>query len=215
MISFRKIHAIMHKDFKSLLHNVFVLSGLLIVPIVAFVMNLTAEGFIIELAVMFVQMNILMNGANIICVMIAEEKEKQTLGVLKASTVSGLDFLISKLLINLILTAIVTMGLYFMLDVGQAIALGPFMIITSVAILPVAAIGAIVGIATKTQSAASTIVAPFALIFIFLPIAVPATSSAWNVLQYLFSEQTVRGMLAIYNGESYMSYIGKIGRAHV
>ncbi|MCL2404873.1 MAG: ABC transporter permease [Defluviitaleaceae bacterium] len=211
MISTRKIFAICEKDFKGLARNLFVLSGILIVPIIAFVMGLVIEPeYAAQASVTFIVMNIMMNGANIICVMIAEEKEKHTLNVLSASTVSGLDFLISKLLIAVVLTAVVNVIIYFMFGLLDVMPIGSFMLITSIAILPAAAIGAVIGIATKTQSAASTAVAPIALIPIFLPMVIPAESAAWNVLRFLFTEQVVSGLRAIYLGESFISSIGII-----
>ena len=210
MISSRKIHALCAKDAKSLLHNVFILSGILIIPVMAFVFNLMADEFVIDLVLMIVQMNVLMNGANIICVMIAEEKEKHTLNVLVSSTVSGLDFLLSKLLVSVVLTMAVSVAVYFMFDLMGIMAFGQFMLITGVAVLPAAAIGAIIGITMKTQAAASSAVAPLFMVFMFLPMLVPRDSAVWNVLQYLFPEQMVLGLIAVYRGEAFMTYIGFI-----
>ena len=211
MISARKIMAISLKDAKSLLYNMFILSGILIVPVMAFVLNLTADDdvYVMPIMLMVVQMNVLMNGANIICVMIAEEKEKHTLNVLKSSTVSGLDFLFSKLLVTVVLTAIVTALIFFMFR-PENIALLPFMLITTIAILPTAAIGAIIGIATKTQAAASSAVAPVALIFMFLPLVIPYDAAIWDVLDYLFVQQLVIGVRNIYDGYAYLGNIGII-----
>ncbi|MCL2378425.1 MAG: ABC transporter permease [Defluviitaleaceae bacterium] len=212
MISTRKIFAICEKDFKGLARNLFVLSGILIVPIIAFVVGRTLDAeFAAQSATLFIVMNIMMNGTNIICVMIAEEKEKHTLNVLSASTVSGLDFLISKLIIAVLLTALVNVVVYFMFGLTNIIPIGPFMLITSIAILPAATIGAIIGIATKTQSAASTAVAPLALVPIFLPMIIPPEAPAWYVLRYLFTEQVLTGLRAVYDGEAFISNIGIIG----
>jgi len=212
MISIRKIFAICEKDFKGLSRNLFVLSGLVIVPIMAFLMGRGLyDEYSAQVATMFVTMNIMMNGANIICVMIAEEKEKYTLNVLSASTVSGLDFLLSKMLVTIVLTIVGNLLVYFMFGLLDSIPVGPFLLITSVAILPAAAIGAVIGIATKTQAAASSAVAPLAMIPILLPIIVPAESAAWDVLQYLFTEQVVDGLRSVYYSESFVSNLGIIG----
>ena len=211
MISTRKIYAICEKDLKGITRNLFVLSGVLIVPLISFIMGRGLEAeYVAQISVMFIVMNIMMNGANIICVMIAEEKEKHTLNVLSASTVSGLDFLISKLIIAVVLTAAVNAAIYFMLGLTDFMAFGPFMLITSVAILPAATIGAIIGIATKTQSAASTVVAPIALVPIVFPMLIPAESGVWDVLQYFFTEQVVSGLRAVYDGEAFMANVGFI-----
>ena len=212
MISGRKIFAIMAKDVKGLANNVFVLSGLLMVPIMAFVFNMISdEETIMIFANMVIMMNILMNGANIICCMIAEEKEKHTLGVLKSSTVSGLDFLLSKLLLAVGLAAVVNVLVYFMFGLQDVMAFGPFLLLTSAALLPMAMIGAIIGIATKTQAAASSLVAPLVMVPMFAPMLIPQDSAVWDVIRFFFTEALQNGLRAIYGNYPFMSYVGIIG----
>jgi ABC-2 type transport system permease protein len=217
MISIKKINALFAKDMKTIFHNLFVLSGLMIMPIMALLLKIGLESpeEVIALAGFLIPMNILMNGANIICVMIAEEKEKYTLNVLVSSTVSSADFLISKVLLTTVLTFISNAVLYFILGLQASMPLFPFLLVTGVTILPVAAVGAIIGIACKTQAAASTVVAPVTLIMVFLPLFLGGNNGNGNffidnILYYTFSEQMTHGLSAVYHGEAFIRHIGAI-----
>ena len=210
MISTRKIYALCEKQFKTIFYNLFILSGLVVVPIVAFFFGLNADYPEPALVDMLVTMNILMNGANIMCVMIAEEKEKNTLNVLIASTVSGLDFLISKLLVTVLFTLAINAALFFIMDAHYFFDFGSYMLVTGIAILPPAAIGAVIGLLCKTQSAATTAITPFMMALLFVPMFVPADSAIHDFMQYVFSEQMTLGLRAIYNGEAFLAHIGFI-----
>ena len=210
MISLRKIYALIAKDMKTITYNLFVLSGLLVVPVVAFFFTLATDAPEPALADLLLQMNILLNGANIICVMIAEEKEKHTLSVLIASTVSGAEFLVGKVLVTAVLTLISNVALFFIMGLGAILPFGSFVIVTGIAILPAAAIGAIIGIACKTQAAASTAVAPLMMILVILPMFIPRSFFTENILHYIFSRQMSLGLAAAYHGEAYLANIGAI-----
>ncbi|MCL2820610.1 MAG: ABC transporter permease [Oscillospiraceae bacterium] len=208
MISGRKIFALFAKDIKSLAYNIFIISGLLIMPVMAIMFTFGMDEPDVWLADFLIKMNILINGANIICVMIAEEKEKHTLSVLIASTVSGADFLISKVLVTGLLTFISNGVLYFIMGLGSILPFGTFMLMTGIAILPVTVVGAIIGLLCKTQAAASTAVTPVMMLLVFLPMFIPQESFfAESIFKYVFSEQMSLGLASIYNGEPFLSNI--------
>jgi len=207
----RKIGALCAKDAKTIFHNLFVLSGLLVVPVLAMLMTIGSEPEqVIILASFLIPMNVLLNGANIICVMIAEEKEKHTLNVLVASTVSGADFLISKVLVATVLTLVSNAVVFQIMGLGSVMPIGSFLLVTGVTILPVAAVGAIIGIVCKTQTAASTVVAPIMILLVIMPPLIPESFFTEYILRYAFSEQMNYGLSAVFNGESYLANIGVI-----
>ncbi len=211
MISIRKIEALFVKDMKSVFYNLFIIVGLLLMPAIAFV-NIQVNDYIDKGIIhMLLQMNILFNAATIICVMIAEEKEKQTLNVLSAATVSGLDFLISKLAVTIVLVSAVNIILYYILGLQDMFEMRPFILLTIAVLMPAATIGGIVGIACKTQSAASAAVSPLALVFIFLPAIITDGFFAENIMGFLFTEQFYYGLQAIYTGESLLPPLRIIG----
>jgi len=217
MSSMRKISALLWKQMKTISYNPFIISGLLVFPVMAFIFNLTTDpndpyvaAEMIQMAMFFIQINVLVNGANIICVMIAEEKEKKTLNVLITSTVSGMEFLISKVLGTVILTAASNVALFFIYGLQDTMAIGPFLLLTTIAILPAAAIGAVVGILCKTQTAASTVVSPVIMVLAFVPTFIPEGSFLESAFRYVFSEQLILGIRAVSYGEPFMGYVGFI-----
>jgi len=211
MISMRKIFALFAKDMKSITYNVFIISGILLMPIIAIMFTIGLDEPNVWLADFLIKMNILINGANIICVMIAEEKEKHTLSVLISSTVSGADFLIGKVLVTGILTFASNLVLYFIMSLGSVIPIGAYLLMTGMAILPVTALGAIIGLVFKTQAAASTAVAPIMMLLVFVPMFLPPDNIFIdNVFKYIFSEQMSLGLTAVYNGDAYLSNLAII-----
>jgi len=116
MISVRKIQALYAKQFKNLMYNYFVLGGFAVTLVMTYLISLVAEPEVMStLFIMMVQMSILLGGANTMCCLIAEEKEKDTLNVLMNSTVSSLDFLISNSLITSTFTILLNISIYFMI----------------------------------------------------------------------------------------------------
>ena len=210
IMSMTKVYALFAKDMKMISYNLFVISGLLVVPVVAFFFTLTADAPEPAIADLLLQMNILINGANIICVIIAEEKEKHTLSVLIASTVSGVEFLAGKLLVTTLLTLASNVVLFLITGLGSIMPIGPFILVTGAAILPAAAIGAIIGIACKTQASASSAVAPLMMLLVLLPMFLPQGFFTENILYYVFSQQMSLGLAAVYHGTSFLPNIGII-----
>jgi hypothetical protein len=96
------------------------------------------------------------------------------------------------------------------MGLGTIVPFGSFVLVTGVAILPAAAIGAIIGIACKTQAAASSAVAPLMMLLVLLPMFIPESFITKNILYYVFSEQMSHGLAAIYHGEGFLPNIGII-----
>ena len=190
MISIRKIEALFTKTLKVIYSNLFILTSVILTPLLAFVLSQTvaAEAPLYILPSM-VMLNSMTGGALIVGCLIAEEKEKNTLNVLITSTVSTLDFLISKLLVALIFALAINIFLYFFLGANGVLNFGIFLGVSSLAALGGALIGAIIGITSKTQTSASTTLTPFMMLPI-LPMLMPPNFFVDNILYYFFTEQT-------------------------
>jgi len=189
MISIYKINALYIKQFKNLMYNYFVLTGFIVPLAMTFLMRITVEPELRGgLFIMMVQMSILLGGGNTMCCLIAEEKEKNTLGVLMTSTVSSLDFLISNILITSTFTVVLNILIYAMIGT-QIIEFTPFIIITTLATIIATVLGAIIGLISKNQMSASTILSPLFLILSFIPMIFNDTIFVQNVLYFTFTEQ--------------------------
>ena len=197
MISTRKVNAIFSKNMKTIFHNMFVSLPLILAPLMAFaftrIPGVGDEAY--QMLPMFIIMNLFMSASTVVCTLMAEEKEKNTLGVLITSTVSVWDFLISILLIALFFTTISNIFVFFIVGANALLSIGLFMIITTIAALPAALFGAVIGIVSKNQMIASSIISPFFMALIFLPMFGADNALVNNVVYYFFTEQLTAGLI--------------------
>lgn len=199
MISVRKINAIYAKQIRNITKNYFVLSGAVMGPFMAYVINLVDGTHPVPAVVMGVLMGMLMGGSHTMCCLIAEEKEKNTLNVLMTSTVSSLDFLIGNGLITLTLTMIGNMIVYFMIS-GHNIGLLSFLMVSGLGSIAAIVLGGIFGILSKNQMTASTLMSPVIITLMYIPLFFDMYSFIrQNVLNYLFTEH-VTVALVLYDG---------------
>lgn len=104
----------------------------------------------------------------LLSMMIAEEKEKNTLRTLMLSNVSAAVFLISKCLTALLLMTAVN-GIIFILA-GMALDLFPlYFITTTLAALCLMFLGALIGLLCKNQMSTGTLASPVALVMMVPP----------------------------------------------
>ena len=111
-----------------------------------------------------------------------EEKEKKTLRVLMTSSVNGLEFFIGSILPPFLVTAALN---YVLIPLsGCAIGgagLAVFTVVTLLSSLASCIIGMLLGIFTKDQVSAGTLISPVLLVLMF----VPMFSSLFEPLEYI------------------------------
>jgi len=193
MISPRKISAIYSKNMKGITKNPFIIVAPLAILLIAVlqVMNLPEYATNDEIAMllnMVIGLNVLLTGITTMCVLIAEEKEKNTLNVLITSTVSGIDFLTAHVLTTATITVAVNALVYYIVGV-DGLPIGDYLLVTSVGTIAAITLGATLGILAKNQAAASTMVSPFIMLLMLAPIFFSDTFLVQNVLYYSFTEQ--------------------------
>ena len=127
-------------------------------------------------------MNIGMTGIYCTALLLAEEKEKKTLRVLMTSSVNGLEFFIGSILPPFLVTAALN---YVLIPLsGCAIGgagLAVFTVVTLLSSLASCIIGMLLGIFTKDQVSAGTLISPVLLVLMF----VPMFSSLFEPLEYI------------------------------
>jgi len=192
MIAINKVGALYLKQMKNFGYNMFILIGFILAPGIAFLFSrlIPVPGMIGFALSMSLLMNIVFGGANTMCVLIAEEKEKNTLNVLITSTVSAIDFLLSNALAALTMTVVVNVIIYFICG-AYMISFPLYIFVTSLSGLASIVLGAVVGLLSKNQLSASTIVTPFALVLILIPMLVMFIPMLKKIADVLFSQQTV------------------------
>lgn len=193
MISLRKISAIYSKNMKGIAKNPFIIVSPIVVLLITFlqVMNLPEDAANYEIAALLnlvIGLNVLLTGITTMCVLIAEEKEKNTLNVLITSTVSGVDFLMAHVLTTATITIAVNTIVYIIVGV-DGLPIGDYLLVTSVGTIAAITLGATLGILAKNQAAASTMVSPFIILLMLAPVFFPDTFLVESVLYYAFTEQ--------------------------
>jgi len=203
VISTRKISAIYSKNIKSVLSNPFIAALPFMMVALAFIFHMITPEYATyyetaSTLIMLVLMNVLIGGATIMAVLIAEEKEKNTLNVLITSTVSPLDFLISHVLTAATLTITVNAAMFYIMRVPD-LPIVDYMIITSIGSIAAITLGATLGLLAKNQAAASTMGTPL-IALVLLPSLITDNFIVDNILYYFFSEQINFAMVDLIRG---------------
>lgn len=103
---------------------------------------------------------------SVMSMMIAEEKEKNTLRTLMLSNVSAADFLASKSLVIFLIAQLVNLFIYTLSGAESGIGIVLFFLVTSFSILCMLLFGAVVGILCRNQMSTGMLSAPLALLFL-------------------------------------------------
>ena len=100
--------------------------------------------------------------------MVAEEKEKNTLRVLMLSDVSALEYIFSKIISVLVLMELITIVIFF-ITATQLSYLPMFLLVTTVTSISMLLFGSVVGLLSKDQMSTSTLSTPLMILFLIPP----------------------------------------------
>ena len=133
-------------------------------------------------------MNLSMTGVYCPCLLLAEEKEKNTLRVLMTSSVNGLEFFLGSILPVVVISVVINFLLMpisgFMIT-GSNLAV--FSVVSILSSLTSCIIGMLLGIFAKNQVSAGTIITPVALILMLIPMFADMIDELSNVSRFLFT----------------------------
>ena len=168
MISFRKVFAIMDAKTKTLMSKNFFLMMLFSIGYGILMNSVIGEVTTYALALAVV-CNVGM-ALYITTLILAEEKEKNTLRVLMTSSVTGIEYFLGTVIPILIELEIVNLILVIVLGVQMSLtAWIIYILMTTLATLSCAMIGMIFGIYAKNQMNANSVVTPAVLILMLIP----------------------------------------------
>ena len=159
--------------------------GMCIVMENAVVMEDMPEHFFVKLfSVMFVSM------APLVCMsgIIAEEKEKNTLRTLLMCNVKPFEYL-AGVGTYVFLVCMAGAGVFGWCGGYSGADLGAFLLIMAVGILLSQLTGAVIGVWSKDQMAATSMMVPVMMIFSFLPMLAMFNESIKRVAQIAYSQQ--------------------------
>ena len=103
-----------------------------------------------------------------LAMMVAEEKEKNTLRVLMLSDVSALEYIFSKIISVLVLMELITIVIFF-ITATQLSYLPMFLLVTTVTSISMLLFGSVVGLLSKDQMSTSTLSTPLMSLFLIPP----------------------------------------------
>jgi len=190
-MSYRKIKAILWKQIMDTTKNKVVLIQFIMFPVLGIIMETTVniEGlannyFILLFATMYIGMAPLTSMSAII----SEEKEKQTLKVLIMSNVKSIEYLLG--VGSYVVIACMVGALIFGITGGyQGLTLLVFIGVMAVGIVVSAMLGAVIGVWSKHQMAATSVTVPVMLLFSFLPMIAMFNEGINKVSRFTYSQQ--------------------------
>ena len=187
----KHIQAILWKQFKDTLKNKSILIQFLLFPVITIIMenSIKIEGmpehfFAIMFGVMFIGMAPLTSMAAII----AEEKEKNTLRVLRMSNVKPAEYLLG---VGIYVWGMCMIGALIIALSSKFTGSGLFyfMLITTMGILVSLLIGAFIGVISKSQMMATSITVPVMMIFAFIPMLSMFNSTIKKIGKITYTQQ--------------------------
>lgn len=185
------VRAILWKQIKDTLKNKETLIQFVMFPAITVIMEnaIHIEGmpehyFANLFAVMYMGMAPLTS----IAAVIAEEKEKNTLRVLRLSNVKALEYLLGN---AIYIWSVCMLGSLVIGVAGgyRGTALLTFMVIMALGHLCSLLVGASLGVISKSQMQATSLSVPVMLVFSFLPMLSAFNEGIANVAKYVFSQQ--------------------------
>lgn len=114
---------------------------------------------------------------------VAEEKEKNTLRTLMLSNVSSFEFLFSKAFVTLVYSEIINIIVFFIIGVDIS-SLASFLLVTTVALIPLLFFGAAIGLLAKDQMTTGLYSSPVMIVLMILPMFAMMKDSIRSVARF-------------------------------
>lgn len=173
-ITMRKIGALLQKEIKLFPKNKNILLISLLPVVFSAIYSRIFDGLSNEMAsidmmYLCITMNMVLVAAFVMALLIAEEKDKNTLRTLMLSGVSPVEFLAGKMIITISITTISNILIYFIYGIN-ATYLGSYLLLATPNIIIMLIVGAVIGILSPNQMSTGVIGLPVLMVFFMLPI---------------------------------------------
>lgn len=202
-ISLNRVSALFFKELKDFSKN-WNVSIMIFLPLgFAFIMSKmignTAEGSFMVMS-MTVGMNLAIVSLFCIAMLIAEEKEKNTLRTLSLSGISPVEFLMGKGIMMFFVATIVNVLIYFMAN-GKVEFIVHFLLLTSIVNICMIILGALVGIISPNQMSTGVWGMPAMLVLYIAPSLGKLSKSLGAIAKYTPLENLFALLNKIYLGK--------------
>jgi len=189
--SIRRVNALFKKEIKDLGKNMNILLMCTLPIIFSIIYSKMLGGNTsighpekIDILIMCLGMNLVLVCSFVIAMLIAEEKEKNTLRTLMLSAVSPWEFLAGKALITLLVSVIINVAMFFIVGVNIQY-LGQYILLTTLVIFSMIGIGAVIGIIAPNQMATGVVGMPVLMIFYMMPLFAEMNKTITKISEFL------------------------------
>ncbi len=183
------LNAILIKNIKDTLKNFQVLILFLVFPIIGFVMTQSISDvdgkFFISI---FAAMHFIFTPIVVTASLVSEEKDKNTLRVLRMSGISSFEFFFSTTVFVLLFNTISGSAFIAMTNMDSA-QIARFYIAGIIGCMISILIGLCVGTYVKSSSAANGVAVPLGMVFAFLPMLSSFNEGLQKVTKFLYGQQ--------------------------
>jgi len=204
--SIKRISALFVKEVKGFMKNKNVMLMFLLPVIFAVIYtNLLGNGQgghmgLGDILLLCVGMNLVMASSFVIAMLISEEKEKNTLRTLMLSGVTPMEFLTGKVMITFLLSTLSNFAVFLIVGLGSKFLL-PFLLLTTLVVVAMIGIGAIIGLCSPNQMATGTVGMPVIMVFLLLPMFAFVNETV-EIIAGLFPTHNLNVMLqSVFRGE--------------
>lgn len=189
MFSFKRYRALVIKELKDMKNKknaifLYLLSVLLCIVYKKIMLGKEDGMAPWQLLIMCVSMGLVMGTAYVSSMLIAEEKEKNTLRTLLLSGLKPIEFFLGKGTITLLLTTLSNIFMFLYLGIDFSAFPIYFLLTTIIAIL-LNFFGAVVGMLSPNQMATGVIALPLLAIFLFIPVFAEMDQSFEKVAEFI------------------------------
>lgn len=189
--SMRRVNALFKKEIKDLGKNKNVMMMCLL-PILFSIIysnlfggNISSDGLgKVDILILCLGMNLTLVSSFVISMLIAEEKEKNTLRTLMLSAVSPWEFLAGKALIAILLSVITNVAMFFIVGIDVQY-LGKYILITTLVVFSMIEIGAVIGIIAPNQMATGVVGMPVLMILLMIPLFARVSKTLTKIAEFL------------------------------
>lgn len=188
--SIRRVNALFKKELKDLSKNINVLFMCILPIIFCFIYSKMLGGNPanqlgkISVLNLCLGMNLVLVSGFVIAMLIAEEKEKNTLRTLMLSCVSPIEFLLGKALITLVLSVAINIIMFFMVGLN-AQYLGKYILISTLVVLSIIELGAVIGLISKNQMDTGIVGMPLLMTLLMVPMFAKVNNTVGKIASLL------------------------------
>lgn len=204
--SFKRVNAIFMKEFKDFSKNPNVLIMCFLPIMFALIYGKLMGNAVPKIAALCIctLCSLTMVGCLVVAILIAEEKEKNTLKTLMLSPLSPIEFLLGKSLITLFLCLITNLIIFFLVN-PSGINLIIYIIISLISSVTMIILGAVIGLLSKTQMETSIIGFPIYMGLMLIPMLSNINSLFKSIANLFFTYHTIEILGKVYKGQNLFS----------